>query len=214
MIQRSRFGVLPLLILTVHSALAQSPGSEKTLVVMLGTGTPLPDPARSGQRRQNGNQVANLKRSEARQLRNAKRGNAIVFETACEALRPRLLKIAQRITRNREDAEDAVQDSLMRAYLHIEDRRKPDGASGFRKAPIFERPDKLVTPCVRIFGCDFVQIFGTEPREQLGRTTIEGNRLRCRFFLPQHRRNSVIGNAVFLVCAVGITAGIIEISEQ
>jgi len=70
---------------------------------------------------QNGNQVANLKRSEARQLRNAKRGNAIVFETACEALRPRLLKIAQRITRNREDAEDAVQDSLMRAYLHIED---------------------------------------------------------------------------------------------
>jgi hypothetical protein len=140
MIQRSRFGVLPLLILTVHSALAQSPGSEKTLVVMLGTGTPLPDPARSGQRRQNGNQVANLKRSEARQLRNTKRGNAIVFETVCEALRPRLLKVAQRITRNREDAEDAVQDSLMRAYLHIEDRRKPDGASGFRKAPIFERP--------------------------------------------------------------------------
>src|SRR5215475_8319083 len=32
----------------VHCGLAQSPGSEKTLVVMLGTGTPLPDPARSG----------------------------------------------------------------------------------------------------------------------------------------------------------------------
>ena len=51
-----------------------------------------------------------------------------------------------------------------------------DTQSGFRKVPIFERPDKLVTPCVRIFGCDFVQIFGTELREQLGRTTIKGNR--------------------------------------
>lgn len=48
MIQGSRIGVLALLLLTVPSALAQNPGSEKTVVVMLGTGTPLPDPARSG----------------------------------------------------------------------------------------------------------------------------------------------------------------------
>jgi RNA polymerase sigma-70 factor (ECF subfamily) len=32
-----------------------------------------------------------------------------------------LVKIAIRITRNREDAEDAVQDCLVRAYLHIEE---------------------------------------------------------------------------------------------
>ena len=37
-----------LFILVAHFALAQSPASEKTLVVTLGTRTPLPDPARAG----------------------------------------------------------------------------------------------------------------------------------------------------------------------
>jgi RNA polymerase sigma-70 factor (ECF subfamily) len=67
------------------------------------------------------NQLANLKLCEAPLLRDAKRGIAEVFENVCEALRPRLLKIALRITRNRADAEDAVQDALMRAYLHIQE---------------------------------------------------------------------------------------------
>lgn len=48
MIRRACIGVPLLVMLAVHFALAQSPGSEKTPVVMLGTGTPLPDPARSG----------------------------------------------------------------------------------------------------------------------------------------------------------------------
>jgi RNA polymerase sigma factor (sigma-70 family) len=58
--------------------------------------------------------------SEARLLRDAKRGKPGAFETLCQALTPRLFKTAFRITRNREDAEDAVQDSLMRAYMHID----------------------------------------------------------------------------------------------
>jgi RNA polymerase sigma factor (sigma-70 family) len=66
-------------------------------------------------------QFANLKTTEAQLLRDSRRGKSEAFQTACETLRPRLLKIALRITRNREDAEDAVQDSLMRAYMHIED---------------------------------------------------------------------------------------------
>jgi RNA polymerase sigma-70 factor (ECF subfamily) len=66
-------------------------------------------------------QFANLKVAEARVLRDSKRGKAEAFQTACETLRPRLLKTALRITRNREDAEDAVQDSLLRAYMHIDD---------------------------------------------------------------------------------------------
>jgi RNA polymerase sigma-70 factor (ECF subfamily) len=66
-------------------------------------------------------QLANLKVAEERVLRDSKRGKAEAFQTACETLRPRLLKIALRITRNREDAEDAVQDSLLRAYMHIDD---------------------------------------------------------------------------------------------
>src|SRR6516165_8980324 len=70
---------------------------------------------------QNEKELANLRLCEARLLRDAKCGKAEAFEKVCQTLRPRLLKIAIRITRNREDAEDAVQDSLMRAYLHIED---------------------------------------------------------------------------------------------
>jgi RNA polymerase sigma-70 factor (ECF subfamily) len=69
---------------------------------------------------QNENQLANLKVCEAQLPRDAKGGKVETFEKVCQALRPRLLKTAIRITRNREDAEDAVQDSLMRAYLHIE----------------------------------------------------------------------------------------------
>jgi len=57
--------------------------------------------------------------SEARLLRDVKRGRPEAFEALCQSLTPRLFKTALRITRNREDAEDAVQDSLMRAYMHI-----------------------------------------------------------------------------------------------
>jgi len=77
---------------------------------------------------QNEKELANLRLCEARLLRDAKCGKAEAFEKVCQTLRPRLLKIAIRITRNREDAEDAVQDSLMRAYLHIEEFR---GSSAF-----------------------------------------------------------------------------------
>lgn len=62
---------------------------------------------------------ANHKFSEERLLADAKLGKPEAFETLCQTLMPRLQKIAIRITQNREDAEDAVQDSLMRAYMHI-----------------------------------------------------------------------------------------------
>ena len=70
---------------------------------------------------QNKNQLGHLKLGEPPLLRDAKRGIAEIFENVCEALRPCLLKVALRITRSREDAEDAVQDALMRAYLHREE---------------------------------------------------------------------------------------------
>jgi RNA polymerase sigma-70 factor, ECF subfamily len=57
--------------------------------------------------------------SEARLLQDARRGRREAFDALCLTLTPRLLKTAFRITRNREDAEDAVQDSLMRALMHI-----------------------------------------------------------------------------------------------
>lgn len=57
--------------------------------------------------------------SEASLLADAKLGKAEAFEALCATLMPRLQKIALRITQNHEDAEDAVQDSLLRAYMHI-----------------------------------------------------------------------------------------------
>ena len=57
--------------------------------------------------------------SEARLLSEAKRGRSEAFEALCQALTPRLFKAAFHITRNREDAEDALQDALMRAFMHI-----------------------------------------------------------------------------------------------
>jgi RNA polymerase sigma-70 factor, ECF subfamily len=66
-------------------------------------------------------QAANHTISEARLLSDAKRGEPEAFEALCQTLRPRLLKVALRITRNRENAEDAVQDSMMRAFVHLND---------------------------------------------------------------------------------------------
>lgn len=64
-------------------------------------------------------QTSNQGLSETHLLQEAKRGRPEAFEALCETLAPRLFKVAVRITQNREDAEDAVQDSLMRAYMHI-----------------------------------------------------------------------------------------------
>ena len=43
------------------------------------------------------------------------------FATLCERYRQRLFRAAHRITRSREDAEDAVQDALLNAFVHIGD---------------------------------------------------------------------------------------------
>ena len=68
---------------------------------------------------ESGTTLATQNLSEAQLLREARRGRPEAFETLCRSLTPRLMKIALRITRNKEDAEDAVQDSLMRALMHI-----------------------------------------------------------------------------------------------
>jgi RNA polymerase sigma factor (sigma-70 family) len=66
--------------------------------------------------------------SDARLVAAAKGGSCASFELLCAPHAARLLATALRITRNREDAEDAVQDSLMKAYARINDFR---GASSF-----------------------------------------------------------------------------------
>jgi RNA polymerase sigma factor (sigma-70 family) len=51
----------------------------------------------------------------------AKAGRAAAFEELCKPFGKTLLPRIYRITKNREDAEDALQDSFLRAFLHIRD---------------------------------------------------------------------------------------------
>jgi RNA polymerase sigma factor (sigma-70 family) len=51
----------------------------------------------------------------------AKAGHPSAFATLCERYAQQMLRSTYRITRNREDAEDAVQDALLRAFVHLKD---------------------------------------------------------------------------------------------
>ena len=58
----------------------------------------------------------------------AKGGLSTAFAALSKQYGEQLFRAAHRITRNREDAEDAVQDSLLRAFLHM---RGFEGRSNF-----------------------------------------------------------------------------------
>jgi RNA polymerase sigma factor (sigma-70 family) len=65
---------------------------------------------------------------EAILLATAKSGETVTLDTLYRAHAEKLFRTVHRITRNREDAEDAVQDSLLRAFLHL---KSFDGRSTF-----------------------------------------------------------------------------------
>jgi RNA polymerase sigma factor (sigma-70 family) len=56
---------------------------------------------------------------EARLVAEAKRGESAAFDELWRAYSKGILKTTYRITRNREDAEDALQDSFLRAFANI-----------------------------------------------------------------------------------------------
>lgn len=58
----------------------------------------------------------------------AKRGDAQAFETLVKRHEPRILSLALRYTRVREDAEDVVQQSFHKAFVHL---RRFEGKSRF-----------------------------------------------------------------------------------
>jgi RNA polymerase sigma factor (sigma-70 family) len=51
----------------------------------------------------------------------AKDGNGSAFGILCERHAEMILRVTFRITRNREDAEDSVQDSFLSAFVHLKD---------------------------------------------------------------------------------------------
>lgn len=58
----------------------------------------------------------------------AKRGHSTAFDELCQPHARKLHQTTFRITRNREDAEDAVQEALLSAFVHL---RNFDGRSSF-----------------------------------------------------------------------------------
>src|SRR5260221_4273000 len=58
----------------------------------------------------------------------AKNGNRNAFETLVERHEQKILFVARRITRTREDAEDVVQQSFQKAFTHL---RTFEGRSAF-----------------------------------------------------------------------------------
>lgn len=65
---------------------------------------------------------------EKRLVAAAKYGESVAFDVLCERLTPRILRSLLRITKNREDAEDALQDAFLSAFVHIAEF---DGRSAF-----------------------------------------------------------------------------------
>src|SRR5260370_40953984 len=64
----------------------------------------------------------------------AKQGQTEAFGTLCQPLAPKLIQTARRIARNREDAEDALQNAFLSAFIPI---KNFDGRSNF--SPLLTR---------------------------------------------------------------------------
>jgi len=61
-------------------------------------------------------------------LKAAKRGESSAFERLCAPNKARMFQTLHRITKNHEDAEDALQESLLSAYVNL---HRFDGRSSF-----------------------------------------------------------------------------------
>ena len=59
--------------------------------------------------------------SEEQLIAAAKTGRRAPFGELCERHVKKVLRVIHRIMRNRQDAEDAVQDSLLNAFIHVKD---------------------------------------------------------------------------------------------
>lgn len=77
----------------------------------------------------NGIVTANLEVwSEESLVAAARSGQPAAFGELCERNAKKIFRVARKITRNREDAQDAVQDSFLNAFVHLNDF---DGRSRF-----------------------------------------------------------------------------------
>src|ERR1700745_3716237 len=64
--------------------------------------------------------TTSVKHSDSALVAATKRGNKRAFEELVLRHKQRVLAVAQRITNNREDAEDVAQESFHKAFLHLD----------------------------------------------------------------------------------------------
>src|SRR3984885_13945135 len=58
-------------------------------------------------------------RDESAVLAAAKRGNSAAFEILCKQSANMVFRVARRMMRNNEDAEDVVQEAFKKAFIHL-----------------------------------------------------------------------------------------------
>jgi len=66
--------------------------------------------------------------SDERLVAAARRGHRGAFDQLCERHARKMFRIAHRVVRNREDAQDVVQECFLKAFIHLESF---DGRSRF-----------------------------------------------------------------------------------
>ncbi|GAC1619071.1 MAG: RNA polymerase sigma factor [Candidatus Acidiferrum sp.] len=62
-----------------------------------------------------------VKEDEHLVVASAKNGNGLAFEELVNRYERKILRLTMNITRNREDAEDAMQDAFLKSYAHLND---------------------------------------------------------------------------------------------
>lgn len=62
-----------------------------------------------------------VKEDEHLLVKAAKRGDTAAFEELVSRYEQKIFRLTMNITRNKEDAEDAMQDAFMKAYTHLKD---------------------------------------------------------------------------------------------
>jgi hypothetical protein len=73
-----------------------------------------------------------IAQEDAALVAGAKTGDAHAFELLVERHEGKIFSMAQRMTRNREDAEDVVQQSFQKEFIHL---KKFEGESLFQPNP-------------------------------------------------------------------------------
>jgi RNA polymerase sigma-70 factor (ECF subfamily) len=147
--------------------------------------------------------------SEEQLIAAAKTGKRAPFGELCERHAKKVFRVAHRITRNREDAEDAVQDCLLSAFVHL---KGFDGRSrfatwltriainaalvklrknrGIREVPMDESnpsPELGVHLEIQDEGLDPEEAFRLRERKQIVNEAISGLRPRVRNVVELHQ---------------------------